>query len=387
MGVKVRERNGAWWVFVDYKGRRKAKRVGSGKEGLRAARTAAEKIQAKLALGETTMLDQTRDPALTMPAFVEDWLKHHVVVQRKPGTAEKYDLILRKHWLPALGRLPLTAVTRDHIKTVLTEKLGAGLKPRTVKGHLDVVRACFSAAVDDNLIPVNPAARLGKFVPRAGEGQAIDIFTRVEVTTLLEVAERHMPDAYPIVLTLARTGLRIGEALTLQADDVDLTQHVLWVRRTWGSRRKALGDGRINAPKNNRIRSVDMSAQLARVLQGLLAVREAEAILKSQERSPWLFVGGARCPLTPGSFWQNVWRPLLRRAGLRYRKPHTLRHTYASLLIQSGESLAYIRDQLGHHSIKLTVDTYGHLVPGANRAAVDRLDDATGRNLYATSNR
>jgi integrase len=91
--------------------------------------------------------------------------------------------------------------------------------------------------------------------------------------------------------------------------------------------------------------------------------------------------------MTLGSFWQNIRRPLLRRARLRYRKPHTLRHTYASLLIQSGESLASIRDQLGHHSIKLTVDTYGHLVPGANRAAVDRLDDATGRNLYATSSR
>ena len=77
--------------------------------------------------------------------------------------------------------------------------------------------------------------------------------------------------------------------------------------------------------------------------------------------------------------------PLLRQAGLRYRKPHTLRHTYASLLIQGGESLAYVRDRLGHHSIKLTVDMYGHLVPGANRAAVDRLDDATGRNLYETS--
>lgn len=82
-----------------------------------------------------------------------------------------------------------------------------------------------------------------------------------------------------------------------------------------------------------------------------------------------------------GAFWQNVWRPLLRRSKLPYRKPHSLRHTYASLLIQNGESLAYIRDQLEHHSIKLTVDTYGHLVPGTNRAAVDRLDDATGRNL------
>jgi integrase len=309
------------------------------------------------------------------------------VVQRKPGTAEKYDMILRKHWHPAVGRLALISVTRDHIKTVLTEKLGAGLKPRTVKGHLDVLRACFSTAVNDGLIPVNPAARLGKFIPRSGEAQEIEIFTRAEVTRLLEVAERDMPDTYPIVVTLARTGLGIGDALTLQADDVDFSRHVLWVRRTWGSRRKALGDGRINAPKNNQIRGVDMSAQLARVLQGLLAVREAEAILKSQERPAWLFVVGAGGPMTPGAFWQNVWRPLVRRAGLRYRKPHTLRHTYPSLLIQSGESLAYIRDQLGHHSIKLTVDTYGHLVPGANRAAVDRLDDATGCNLYATSSR
>jgi integrase len=59
------------------------------------------------------------------------------------------------------------------------------------------------------------------------------------------------------------------------------------------------------------------------------------------------------------------------------------------MLIQNGESLAYVRDQLGHASIQLTVDTYGHLVPGANRQVVDRLDDegdTTGRNPGATGN-
>jgi integrase len=55
---------------------------------------------------------------------------------------------------------------------------------------------------------------------------------------------------------------------------------------------------------------------------------------------------------------------------------HDLRHTYASLLIQAGESLAYIRDQMGHHSIKVTVDIYGHLAPGGNKEAVDKLDDS-----------
>ena len=72
------------------------------------------------------------------------------------------------------------------------------------------------------------------------------------------------------------------------------------------------------------------------------------------------------------------WTALLQVAGFTYRKPHTLRHTYASMLIRNEESLAYVRDQLGHAPIKITVDTYGHLVPGASKAAVDRLDEPDG---------
>lgn len=384
MGVRVKEWKGAWWVFVNHKGRRKARRVGAGKEGRRAALTAAEKIQAKLALGETGLLDETRGTVLTFAEFAERWLESYVAVHLKPGTEENYTIRLKKHWLPTLGTLPLSAITRDQIKTILGKKLAAGLKPVTVQGALHVLRACLSAAVEDSVIPANPASRLGKFATRTGEMREIETFSREELTILLETTEREMPEVYPIVLTLARTGMRIGEALTLQADDLDFQRREVWVRRTWGSRRKALGERRFNAPKSNKFRRVDMSEQLCRVLQSHLTLREAEAVVEGRPPSPWLFPASGG-PMTPGSFWQNYWRPLLRRSGLRYRKPHALRHTYASLLIQNRESLAYVRDQLGHYSIKITVDTYGHLIPGANRAAVDRLDDATGRNLYATN--
>jgi integrase len=67
---------------------------------------------------------------------------------------------------------------------------------------------------------------------------------------------------------------------------------------------------------------------------------------------------------------------------------HDLRHTFAAFPIQQGESLAYVKDQLGHHSIQITVDTYGHLVPRGNKAAVNRLDgfeNTTGHNLSATN--
>lgn len=68
------------------------------------------------------------------------------------------------------------------------------------------------------------------------------------------------------------------------------------------------------------------------------------------------------------------------RAGLSRIRMHDLRHSFVSLLIQQDESLAYVRDQMGHHSIRVTVDTYGHLVPGGNKAAVDKLDEPVTPN-------
>lgn len=65
---------------------------------------------------------------------------------------------------------------------------------------------------------------------------------------------------------------------------------------------------------------------------------------------------------------------LLKTAGLRHVRFRDLRHTFASLLLQQGESPVYVKDQLGHSSIQITGDQYGHLIPGGNKQAVDRLD-------------
>ena len=73
---------------------------------------------------------------------------------------------------------------------------------------------------------------------------------------------------------------------------------------------------------------------------------------------------------------RHVFTRMLEKAELRQIRIHDPRHIYASLLLQTGESIVYVKEQLGHASIQITVDPYGHLIPGANRAAVDRLDDA-----------
>ena len=135
-----------------------------------------------------------------------------------------------------------------------------------------------------------------------------------------------------------------------------------------------------------------MSTQLAETLKVLLEARKEEAWQRGWKVVPeWVFCSRTGNPLHASDLRIHVLRPACVRAGLRQIRIHDLRHTYASLLIQQGESLAYVKEQLGHHSLKITVDTYGHLVPGGNRQAVDKLDEAlflpaeaTIRNAGAT---
>jgi integrase len=165
--------------------------------------------------------------------------------------------------------------------------------------------------------------------------------------------------------------------------------------------------GKISATKNGKDRKVDMSNMLAGVLSELLSARRSKALQEelkkpAEERrdrdtvinivmDDWLFQtptiersdlakrrrpaiearGGTQ--LDPSNL-RKVFNRLLTDAKLRRVRFHDLRHSFASLLLQNGESLTYVKEQMGHSSINVTVDIYGHLVPGGNRAAVDKLD-------------
>ncbi|MHB8890357.1 MAG: tyrosine-type recombinase/integrase [Acidobacteriaceae bacterium] len=125
---------------------------------------------------------------------------------------------------------------------------------------------------------------------------------------------------------------------------------------------------------------------------------EAISFGQPQKRAGGYAYGGILLPRPQGKgrrITSEVWslvktleryfRQNLKVAKLREVPFHALRHTYASLLIANGESLAYVKEQMGHHSIQITVDVYGHLIPGANRQAVNRLDDPSWREKSGKS--
>jgi len=220
----------------------------------------------------------------------------------------------------------------------------------------------FSAAVDDELIPANPVSRVGRFVGNrdATSKERLDCFTAGELQHLLATCRDQFPAEYPFALTLDRAGVRIGEASALSREDLDCERSLILVRRGYSKRR-------LSTPKNGKGRLEDMSGQLRAALTEHLDVQTVEATVQGKPLSPWVFGGRDGNPLDYEVWTRKVWKPLLAITGLRYRGPHQLRHTWESLLLMQGESPVYGSKQAGHALIQQTVDTYGHLIPGANR--------------------
>jgi integrase len=374
MGVKVRQKDGKWYVFINHQGRRKAKCVGDSK---RAAEEVKRKLEAKLTLGEFT-LEEGKPMVPTLEQYAQQWLETYAKLNCKESTYVRYEGVILNHVTPALGHTLLDALTRDAIKQFLVTKRQT-LTPSSVRNILTPLREMLRHAVEDEVVASNPATQVGRFLQeRQAVRQEIEPLTREELARLLTTLQAQTPEYYPLFLCLARTGMRLGEVLALQWGDIDIHRRSITVRRN-------VVRGRITRPKNGKTRRVDMSQQLTEVLQHLQTQRKAETLHRGWPAMPaWVFCSTTGGLLNKENLRTRVFYRCLTKAGLRHVRIHDLRHTYASLLIQQGESLAYIRDQLGHHSIQVTVDIYGHLVPGGNKAAVDRLDDTPKRNLSAT---
>lgn len=366
MGVVVRQKEKGkgkpWWVFICYQKQRKAIRVGNKAE----AEGVAARIQFQLAVGDYPM-----GPAKQIPTFgdyARRWLDRYGETSLKHSTRKGYESILRNH-LGALEDRPLDQITKAELRDLISAKLLTGLTPATVTRIKALISIIFSHALDDELISQTPASRLGKLIKDRRQKKTIEPFSREEAQEFLNAVREHYPRYYPFFLCTLRTGMRLGELLALEWGDIDFRSQFIEVRRAYVK-------GHFTTPKNGKSRRVDMSTQLAETLKALLPQMKRDALAKGRgEISGRVFENSAGQLLDDANLRRRVFYPALAKAGLRRIRIHDLRHTFASLLIQNGESLAYVRDQLGHHSIQITVDIYGHLEPGKNREAVDRLDD------------
>jgi integrase len=192
--------------------------------------------------------------------------------------------------------------------------------------------------------------------------------TREEVSLLLTTTKDKLPRYFPLFLCAVRTGMRMGELLALQWGDIDWQSRFIDVHRNYTH-------WKITTPKSGESRRVDMSRELAQALKDLQTEQQIEAAARAWPEVPsWVFCSEVGGLLHPHNVRDRIFYGLLTKAKLRKVRFHDLRHSFASLLLQNGESPVYVKDQMGHSSIQVTVDLYGHLIPGGNKQAVDRLD-------------
>jgi len=183
----------------------------------------------------------------------------------------------------------------------------------------------------------------------------------------LKAAKEHLPRFYPFLFTAFRTGMRQGELVALEWAAIDWRGKFIEVGRSY---RK----GVFSTTKSGKIRRVDMSDQLAAVLTEHRKVLAVAALKAGKPMQELVFPSTTWTPMDPGHIRRDF-NAVLKKAEMRRIRFHDTRHTFASLLLRKGESPVYVQHQLGHHDISMTVGTYGHLIPGENRQAVNRLDD------------
>ena len=343
-------------------------RVPDGKERSRTFRT--KKEAERYERGQRTAADQGRwiDPRsgrVTLAEWCEEWQR--TVVHLRATTRRIYDANLRNHILPDLGEIELARLTPSALRAwlaELTNKVGSHGRPLSAGSVSQAYRTLnrvLSAAVDNELLGRNP---LGSVKPPRVEAKPMRFLSHEEVARVGTTID---PRYRVLVFVVAYTGLRAGELTALRRKDVDLLHRTITVTEQVHS---ISGQHVVTSPKS--------AASRRSVARPTIVVGELEKHLTSYAEPG---VEGLVFPAPEGGFLRienfrkRVWNPAVHVAGVAPLRLHDLRHTCASLAIAAGADVKVLQRMLGHASAALTLDRYGHLLPGQAQSVADRLDE------------
>jgi integrase len=368
MGVRVREKplgSGVFWVFINHNGKRKARKIGTDEKK---ANEVAEKIKAKIVLQDFNIKTRKKSTELLFKNYSKTWLEAYIKPLREASTYERYEGVLRNHVNPSLGSKPLDQVKRSDIKNLVLKLHQKGLSKSSLELVRDVISGPMGYAIDEEILAANPVTGIFKHLKLERDRKLTkDPLTYEEVDLFLECCQKHFADYYEFFLCAFRTGMRLGELLGLKWGDVDFNSKFILVQRSYKR-------GHLGKTKTGKTRRVDMSDQLLAALKRLQTERKKQA-LKHGLGEPVEIIFHQGGNHMEQNFVNKLFKRILKKAGIRELNFHYIRHTYASLLLSNGESPVYVKEQLGHSKIGTTVDIYGHLIPNANREAVNRLDN------------
>ncbi|PFK49394.1 site-specific integrase [Bacillus thuringiensis] len=364
--VKKDKRTGKYFYIVDIgidplTGKRKQKK----KRGF-ITKKEAENALTKL-LSEVHTGTYVEPSKLLYGEYLENWFntkKHSVGIQ----TANVLKGYLNSRIIPSLGNIKLAKLTSLHMQNYVNSLRNEGLKRGTIEKIIKIIRNSLEHAIDLELISKNVAVKTK--LPKADK-EELTVWNEQEVQLFLKVTQ---DSRYSIVFHMALvTGMRQGELLGVRWKDVDLEKGHLIISQTLSH------DGKtflLGGKTKSSLRKILLPASTVAKLKKHRAVVLKEKLSQGEEYqdNDLVMCTPSGMPINPANIRRSL-NALIKKAAVPKIRFHDLRHTHATLLLAKGVNVKVISERLGHSNIKITLDTYSHVLPTMQEHAVNKIEE------------
>jgi integrase len=299
---------------------------------------------------------------LTLQVAADAWLKGAeggTITNRsgdryKPSVPRSYEAALRLRVLPELGRRKLSDVSRLDLQDLVDRLVAQGTDPATIMTTITPLRALYRWHLVRGEVAINPTAGLELPAVRGKRDRIVAPEYAARLIAALPIDDR------ALWATAFYAGTRRGELMALRSCDVDLSPGgVISIERGWDATVGPI------APKSGSRRTVPIAAALRLHL--------LEHRMRSGRSEGLVFGRTADAPFHP-TMVTNRAREAWKVAGLQGLTLHECRHTFASFAIAAGANAKTLSTYMGHANISITLDRYGHLMPGSEKEFTKLLD-------------
>jgi integrase len=298
---------------------------------------------------------------ITVEGYLSRWLEL-VRPTVEYGTYKPYKHHVEHHIVPYVGTLRLVELKRFHVEELYAALAKNGVSAAMQRKIGTTLTIALGAAVDKEMIPFNPAARVRK--PKAAKPEIHPLETDQVAEFLRAAKEDRLYAFYVVALD---SGMRPGELFALQWSDFDFDRGRVTVKKSVAP--NELGQLHVKEVKTQKgRRQIRLSAF---TLAALLDHRR-RMVVEGHAGAP-VFCNTAGNFIRLNDLHRHSFKPLLKRAGLPDIRLYDLRHTCATLLLLAGENVKVISERLGHSTTVLTLDVYSHVLEGMQEHAASKM--------------